>query len=660
MVTLYYKACIAVLLALSDFVSGLQGLPVVEFAPEGTEYHDLPHIDRLFEGSNNMEITMVAATLLARNANGTVLMKVNAPVYRDDASGIIGPNGPLLRLKGDSNYTVKVTNELETRRSDSVLEYGIGDTNFHVHGIHTRPGALSQESAKNYSGGDNIFVKIGGKESPDSKPNSITFFSHIASDHSPGTHWYHPHKHGSSSFQAFASFGPIVVEKDSAWLPDINGCKQVREVFESAEEIFMLFTVYPFAPAPESEGGNSLGHDWMYGNYQLVSDQGNSSLCCDGPNSTKALEGTGTNSDIVFLSGGYQPVITMRSGEWQHWRLLVAAYKDNLIIEIVDPQTKEPAKDCEIMLVQKDGVFLMAIPRSVTYMSVSAGGRADVLARCNAPNGTSYDLVSGRTPSPIGAINLGSSMTVTQKLATLRVASGKTEPKLEAKACTPLRPSYAPDLRDDAIKKTNAKVVDDLFPDFSPAPPGCSMSGTNFTFPEPNPYKMEIGKVIQWSISTLHGHPLHTHINPFQIQALPDTIDNTSFAGGWFEAGDYHDTLLMPQAQKMFRNKLRFQPGPYPGYAVTHCHYLTHEDAGCMHVMHFICPEGADVEKQMPYECSQTMPVPGTFVTRSLDPDSEEPNVPLGLSLQSGSSPLSASLILGLLSLIVSLTLTSS
>lgn len=492
-----------------------------------------------------------------------------------------------------------------------------------MHGIHTTPGAQAQEGAGTYTGGDNIFVMIPGKESAGSEPNSVTFFSDIPDDHLPGSHWYHPHMHGSTTVQTFASFGPLVVEKDSAWLPDENGCQQVRDVFESAEEIFMLFSVYPFSyDVPASDVGN-LGSEWDLANYQLASEQGNSTYCCDEgtANSTKALEGTGVNSDLVFLSGGYQPVITMRSGEWQHWRIVVASYKDNLIIEIVDRKTQQPAKECEITLVEKDGIFPMEIPRPVSYMSISAGGRADVLARCNAPAGKSFDLVSGRTPSPMGGIVFIDSMTVSQKLATLNVAAGMKEPSLKSKACSPLRPSYAPDLRDAAIKSSDIQVVDDLYPDFTASPSGCSMSDSNFTFPEPNPYKLEIGKVVQWSISRLGAHPLHPHVNPFQLQVLPPPAENTTFEGGWFEAGDYYDTLFIPQANNTFRNVLRFQPGPYPGFAVVHCHYLMHEDGGCMHVINLVCPEGATVEQQMPYTCSQEMPVQGTFETRGVSPN---------------------------------------
>lgn len=184
------------------------------------------------------------------------------------------------------------------------------------------------------------------------------------------------------------------------------------------------------------------------------------------------------------------------------------------------------------------------------------------------------------------------------------------------------------DLSDAVVKQANAEVVDDLYPDFTGSPTGCSMSDRNFTFPDKEPYIMEIGKVVQWSIDRLAYHPLHTHVSPFQIQKLPELQPNTTFEGGWFEAGDFTDTLFIPQANFTYRTVLRFQPGPYAGYTVVHCHFLNHEDAGCMHVMNYYCPEGATMLQEEPFTCSQPMPVQGTF-TRSLPAG---PNPPTGAS----------------------------
>ena len=91
----------------------------------------------------------------------------------------------------------------------------------------------------------------------------------------------------------------------------------------------------------------------------------------------------------------------------------------------------------------------------------------------------------------------------------------------------------------------------------------------------------------------LIAHPLHVHINPFMITELPKPIANGTYTGNWFEVGDYHDTLLIPQGTG--KTQLRFQPGPYSGFSVTHCHFLNHEDVGCMRMVEWRCPDGNEV-----------------------------------------------------------------
>ena len=39
----------------------------------------------------------------------------------------------------------------------------------------------------------------------------------------------------------------------------------------------------------------------------------------------------------------------------------------------------------------------------------------------------------------------------------------------------------------------------------------------------------------------VNWHPYHNHINPFQLAFTPELDE-----GGYFRAGDWHDTLLIP------------------------------------------------------------------------------------------------------------------
>ena len=70
-------------------------------------------------------------------------------------------------------------------------------------------------------------------------------------------------------------------------------------------------------------------------------------------------------------------------------------------------------------------------------------------------------------------------------------------------------------------------------------------------------------------------HPLHIHINPFQLIDLPlpaDLKPGTAFTS-WFKPGDRYDTLQMPMLlDETIPYHVRIQPGPYAGYAWLHCH----------------------------------------------------------------------------------------
>jgi hypothetical protein len=85
--------------------------------------------------------------------------------------------------------------------SNSTLQFGAGDTNLHSHGLKDSLGVRSQNEAHKYLGGDNIFVTVAGKNSSEATPAEIEYKSKVPEFHLPGLYWYHPHKHGSTTFQ---------------------------------------------------------------------------------------------------------------------------------------------------------------------------------------------------------------------------------------------------------------------------------------------------------------------------------------------------------------------------------------------------------------------------------------------------------------------------
>ena len=69
-------------------------------------------------------------------------------------------------------------------------------------------------------------------------------------------------------------------------------------------------------------------------------------------------------------------------------------------------------------------------------------------------------------------------------------------------------------------------------------------------------------------------HPFHIHINSFQLGS--DVVDPS----GYYRTGDWHDVFYVPDG--VTASKVYFQVDQHTGKAVLHCHFLEHEDKGCM------------------------------------------------------------------------------
>jgi len=99
---------------------------------------------------------------------------------------------------------------------------------------------------------------------------------------------------------------------------------------------------------------------------------------------------------------------------------------------------------------------------------------------------------------------------------------------------------------------------------------------------------LPLGKAEQWhAASLLGGHPLHIHVNPFQIMSItdPQGRDVTDPKGPAFDpdyAGllnEWKDTVFIKENHKVaFRTRYERFTGDF----VTHCHIMFHGDHGMM------------------------------------------------------------------------------
>lgn len=440
--------------------------------------------------------------------------------------------GPVMRLKRGEKVTVTLYNDLgqtpEANDGENEFRYP-NTTNLHTHGLH-----LSGMPPE-----DDMHVDAGPGA-------SLIYHYSIGDDHMPGTHWYHPHFHGSTTMQLGAgAAGPIIVEDPPGYIPD-----QIANM----EEIIM-FIQHMGIPNLQTAARIS-GSDWL-ASYTVTN-------------------ATTTNVAPIMINGQYQPVIEMQAGKWYRWRLIMATWDASILFR---PQSD----DCSLQLLAKDGIYLEKAPRYVQRIVLSPGNRADVAVRCKTPG--RFTLLSRRGPADIDFIGPGfynpgdeieGVLWAQPLLASVQVIRGNdVEPDLQPFSVR--RPCYLTDLT--GLSSTQ---VNDPFPIyFSDPKDGFTINGVSYQGPSSYVLRIPLGTVQEIDLPTAGTHPYHQHVNPFQIVSIDDVIDGPPLAqtvGNWYLPGDWHDTFQHPSASGTA--KVRFQADRFGGWMMVHCHFLAHEDQG--------------------------------------------------------------------------------
>ena len=161
-----------------------------------------------------------------------------------------------------------------------------------------------------------------------------------------GTHWYHPHHHGSTSLQVGGgAAGVFIVEDRPGEVPD---------AIRTMDERVMLWTVVDTEELVETQQLFNAAL-WQF-------------------NAAAANTGNGGNDHVgttLLLNGLTRPVVAMESGRWQRWRMVFSAMASSTILSFDD---NGGDVTCEMQLLAKDGIYLLTAPRTVTQVSEWVGG----------------------------------------------------------------------------------------------------------------------------------------------------------------------------------------------------------------------------------------------------------------------------------------------
>ena len=431
--------------------------------------------------------------------------------------------GPILRIKRGDTVRVHMVNNLDQTscgfpagtavvkgEHNAVRDPCI--TNLHTHGLH-----VSSATPE-----DNVFVEIG----PGGKFYDYEY--KIPANHLGGTHWYHPHHHGSTSGHVGGgASGMIIVEDDvSDALP---------AAYRNLEEHAIMLTAIDTNVAEVEAAG---GGTWV----------------------TAAPA-----SPVLLANGLVSPTLTvatmMMQKKWIRIRFAFSATQRSLAITV-------PAA-CKAILLAKDGVYLPRGARSTTVLKFAPGNRVDIAISCSA--GT-HAFTSSPDDAAAGDEHMGSmhddELGVPMKAFPAGTVfyvkctgMGADAPDLPALTYTV--PTYLRDL--------TAVTADERFSQgvtVGMAENGCTFEcgayqkGTILQY-------MSVNKVQEFDVNA-NAHPLHMHINHMQLT----TVRGGGW-DGWHQEGDFVDTFLGS-------GTVRFLTDSFTGEVIMHCHLLIHEDFGCM------------------------------------------------------------------------------
>lgn len=458
--------------------------------------------------------------------------------------------------------------------------HGDNNTNLHFHGTHVSP-----QPPQDY-----VLLELRPKGSP---PDSAGTHHHgtVASgryDYAldpfrftqpEGTHWYHPHKHGSTALQVGNGMaGALIIEgKFDDDLRALFGGKL-------KEHLMVVQLIHPL-------------------NFNVAVQLATQPL----------------------INGQPSPVVDMYPGEINRFRFIAATIQADGAITM---DFNSPDDDAvEVKQIAMDGIQFApenyerqpALNEKLEF-DMAPGNRADFLVKAPMQPGlydVTYDL---RVPDPTTRGNNSNDTDLKNVIEFL--APGDAEPRLfrirvtacgDPNACPPMAfpkvsdfpkmPDFLADIPAQAVTLRRSLFFELKDPQGSVLPPNKIPSqpslfsinlrqGETRQFnPDCDDITMRIGDVQEWTILNTSSrvpikplHVFHIHTNAFQVIHNPirPKMDNPPWV--------WQDSLLLPdvtQGPVVIRQHFN----DFTGGFVLHCHFLGHEDRGMMLGVQTVCPD---------------------------------------------------------------------
>ncbi|MFL6788318.1 MAG: multicopper oxidase family protein [Sphingomicrobium sp.] len=537
---------------------------------------------------------------------------------------------PTIRVAPGQRLSVALDNRLEPCSEDQRKRHlCFNDTNLHTHGLWVSPKGNS----------DNVLISI-------PPGDSFRYEYDIPADHPAGTFWYHPHAHGAGFVQVGSGMaGALIVAGNrlpAAGSPGDVDVLLKDERGKAFPERIMLFQQFAYGCFNEK--------GVIEGKRDKKGDPVRPFTCAPGEiGRVESFDndwGWRRSGRFTGINGKVEPQLAAaKAGGFERWRMINAGRGENMRMRLyrLDPAapplrtvrgeeqiawrqrycTGQPLPMWQIAL---DGLTRSAV-RKVDEAILFPGERMDVIARLPDPglycvvNDTSRDDIDKDDPNP-------------SRMVALVEAKGAAagEPDADALLQSQLVRAAEKALAASDQSAVRARVVDDL---------NNGMKLSSFVWhktvpeeevssyrevilnvvggPEETAFRVNgrtydhnridavlpLGKAEEWLAAALtEDHPLHIHVNPFQIASIEDAQgrDATDPASPAFDPdyaglkGQWKDTLLIKEDMRVaFRTRYERFTGDF----VIHCHIMFHGDHGMMQNLRIAAEEDMPAEHAM-------------------------------------------------------------
>ena len=524
---------------------------------------------------------------------------------------------PTIRIAPGRTLTVDLDNKLEPCTAEQIKEHRcFNDTNLHTHGLWVSPAGNS----------DNVLISI--------PPGQVFRYQYqIPDDHPAGTFWYHPHRHGSGFVQVGSGMaGALIVTGERKPTPDRPGDVDILlkdEAGRAFPERVMLFQQIQYGCLDAK--GKIAGRTVKAVHQGVELEEYVAPWTCaqgtvgriESDEHDVPWDGSGR---FTGINGKVQPLLEpARAGRFERWRLIHGGTRERIGMRLLRLADGAPdlrgvrAVDQESWIkrhctgpelpmwqIAMDGLTRSNARRTEVAMLFS-GERMDVLARF--PSAGRYCLVQNASvlfdkPQPVRMLALidakgpgNASSDSDAELQALMVRAA--ERALAASEQAQVRDKVIADLRDGmrlASFMWHKPVADQEIAGYREALLNIIETPKSALFHiNGRPYdhgrmdmELPLGKAEEWhAISLLGAHPLHLHVNPFQIVKIVNSKgeDVTDPKGPAYDPdyaglkGEWKDTVFLKQDLRVaFRTRYERFTGDF----VTHCHIMFHGDHGMM------------------------------------------------------------------------------